>query len=261
MNAPPDAQDRVLAVFAHPDDETLLAGGLLAAWAAEGRQIHLLCLAPGDDEDLSHRMQLAAAELGVASVSSLRFKPWSREPSRPEGMPRLMDAPLDVIADRIAGRVSELSPGIVLTHSAYGDYGHPDHVIAHRAAVAAAGKAAASAAVLALAWPRRLARMFVRRSTQDHGMAFDSRALLDVLQKAPPATETVDVRPFLPVRKAAARHYRQEIKQGPLPMRMLEAAPVRVQSLFLGKTRLSRVEQTSLRRPQEGRDPDPPSKD
>jgi N-acetyl-1-D-myo-inositol-2-amino-2-deoxy-alpha-D-glucopyranoside deacetylase len=251
----------VLAVFAHPDDETLLAGGLLAAWAAEGRQIHLLCLAPGDDEDLLHRMQLAAAELGVVSVSSLRFRPWSREQAHREGMPRLMDAPLDVIAERIAGRVSELSPGIVLTHSAYGDYGHPDHVIAHRAAVAAAGKAAGTAAVLALAWPRRIARMFVKRSMKNLGVALDARVLLNELQKAPPATETVDVRPFLRARKSAARHYQEEIRQGPLPMRMLEAAPVRVQSLFLGKTRLSRVEQTSLRRPQEGRDPDPPSKD
>lgn len=38
----------VLAVFAHPDDAEICAGGTLAKWAAGGREVHLLVLTNGD---------------------------------------------------------------------------------------------------------------------------------------------------------------------------------------------------------------------
>lgn len=38
----------VLAVFAHPDDAEIAAGGTLAKWAAAGRGVHLLVLTNGD---------------------------------------------------------------------------------------------------------------------------------------------------------------------------------------------------------------------
>lgn len=38
----------VLACFAHPDDAEIAAGGTLAKWAAEGREVHLLVLTNGD---------------------------------------------------------------------------------------------------------------------------------------------------------------------------------------------------------------------
>lgn len=74
----------VVAVFAHPDDAEIAAGGTLAKWAAAGREIHLLVLTNGDrgsqDRDLD-RAELArtrAAEtvagsrvLGLASATVL----------------------------------------------------------------------------------------------------------------------------------------------------------------------------------------------
>ena len=41
---------RILGVFAHPDDETLLAGALLARYTAIGVDTGVLCAAPGDDK-------------------------------------------------------------------------------------------------------------------------------------------------------------------------------------------------------------------
>jgi LmbE family N-acetylglucosaminyl deacetylase len=38
----------VLAVFAHPDDAEICAGGVLTKWAAAGREVHLLILTNGD---------------------------------------------------------------------------------------------------------------------------------------------------------------------------------------------------------------------
>ena len=38
----------VLAVFGHPDDAEIAAGGTLAKWCADGREVHLLTLTNGD---------------------------------------------------------------------------------------------------------------------------------------------------------------------------------------------------------------------
>ena len=41
-------QASLLAVFAHPDDETLRCGGTLALYAARGAKVHLICLTRGE---------------------------------------------------------------------------------------------------------------------------------------------------------------------------------------------------------------------
>jgi LmbE family N-acetylglucosaminyl deacetylase len=71
----------VLAVFAHPDDAEICAGGVLAKWAAAGRDVHLTILTNGDrgSQDPSHdraelaatrirESEAAAAVLGLASI-------------------------------------------------------------------------------------------------------------------------------------------------------------------------------------------------
>jgi LmbE family N-acetylglucosaminyl deacetylase len=47
-DASPARSGPVLAVFAHPDDAEICAGGTMAAWAAAGRDVHLLILTNGD---------------------------------------------------------------------------------------------------------------------------------------------------------------------------------------------------------------------
>jgi len=81
----PAADAPVLAVFAHPDDAEISAGGTLTRWATEGRAVHLLILTNGDrgsedpNEDraaLAHtRLQeseAAARSMGLAGVRILR---------------------------------------------------------------------------------------------------------------------------------------------------------------------------------------------
>lgn len=73
-----------LAVFAHPDDAEIAAGGTLARWAAEGREVHLLVLTNGDrgsqdpaqDRDAlaatrATETEAAAAVLGMAGTRIL----------------------------------------------------------------------------------------------------------------------------------------------------------------------------------------------
>ena len=52
----------------------------------------------------------------------------------------------------------------------------------------------------------------------------------------------IDVAGYLAVRRLASRWYSVEIARGPLPMRLLERAPVWLQKFFLGKARLKRVD-------------------
>ena len=74
----------VLAVFAHPDDAEICAGGVLAKWAAAGREVHLLVLTNGDrgsGDPAVSRAELAATRsaeteaaatvMGLASVRIL----------------------------------------------------------------------------------------------------------------------------------------------------------------------------------------------
>ena len=72
----------VLAVFAHPDDAEIAAGGTLAKWAAAGREVHLLILTNGDRgsaQPSRDRTELAATRLretedaaGVLGLASAR---------------------------------------------------------------------------------------------------------------------------------------------------------------------------------------------
>ncbi len=74
----------VLAIFAHPDDAEIAAGGTIANWTAAGRDVHLLVLTNGDrgsqDPALdraelarlrAHETEAAADVLGLASVRLL----------------------------------------------------------------------------------------------------------------------------------------------------------------------------------------------
>ena len=82
--APEARTGPALAVFAHPDDAEICAGGTLAKWAAAGREVHLLVLTNGDrgsSDPWRDRAELAATRraeteaaarlLGVTSVQVL----------------------------------------------------------------------------------------------------------------------------------------------------------------------------------------------
>jgi LmbE family N-acetylglucosaminyl deacetylase len=232
---------RVLMVFAHPDDETLLTGALIPKLIADRQEVHLLCVAPGDDADLVARMERASAELGISPVSALRFSAGETSSISRDGarMPPLANAPESAVGHLIEGRIAEINPSIIITHSPTGDYGHPDHAFCHRATVSAVEAMSSAIELYALAWPnfalsvnRKLGRVFGAFSNQEPA----SERVENL-----PVTHVHDVSRYLPLGTRAARHYSKEIARGPLPMRLLEAAPVVAQRLILGKARLSRI--------------------
>lgn len=126
----------LMAVFAHPDDESLACGGLLALCAQQGVELSLVCATRGEggpnradaagSESLATRrvseLGCAADELGVARVTVLDFE---------DGMLPWTDG--DELAETIAGLLQDRTPDIVVTFDEDGLYWHPDHIAVHQA--------------------------------------------------------------------------------------------------------------------------------
>ncbi len=123
-----------MCIAAHPDDECLGFGGTLARCAAEGAEVSLVVATRGErgrhgDGSEPHPGpealgRIREAELRTAcdilGVRHLRFLDY-------------LDAELDKAdareaSARIATRIRELRPHVVLTFDPFGAYGHPDHI-------------------------------------------------------------------------------------------------------------------------------------
>jgi LmbE family N-acetylglucosaminyl deacetylase len=141
---------RLMAVVAHPDDESLAFGGTLVKYAAEGAEVSIVMATrgehgwPGDDG--------TAPEPGL--LGSLREQE-AREASRFLGAQHLVfldfedgtlaDQRDTVLTSAIEREIRRLRPQVVLTFGPDGAYGHPDHIAVSRCTAAAVLQAAGGA--------------------------------------------------------------------------------------------------------------------
>lgn len=130
------------AIFAHPDDETFVVGGLVARLAAQGGRAHLYCATDGDagrasGVPVSSRQELAAlrrAELRSAA-RILGFGD-VRAPGHADGALGVVDP--DVLTGEIVRFLREHRPQVVVTFGPEGGRNaHRDHRAISRAATAA----------------------------------------------------------------------------------------------------------------------------
>jgi LmbE family N-acetylglucosaminyl deacetylase len=148
---PDDLRGRsLLAVFAHPDDESLACGGLLAWCAQLGARVSLLCVTHGEDgehgpesgsqpvlgEIRAQELQAAARVLGISDLIVLDY---------PDGMLPWVD-PAALVAD-IRDTIRRIRPDVVITFGEDGLYWHPDHIAIHERTTAAVAALAAIDAV------------------------------------------------------------------------------------------------------------------
>lgn len=137
---------KVLAFFAHPDDETMLIGGTLALLAKSGAEVHYLCATRGEGGEVGEPPVCKLDELGkvraremacaVENLSgrSLTFLDY-RDPLVGNGeelYPYSDD--LNALAEQVAAYIHTSSADVVITHGTNGEYGHPAHVQSHQAA-------------------------------------------------------------------------------------------------------------------------------
>ena len=143
---------RLLAVFAHPDDESFGTGGSLALYTHRGVDVHLICATRGEageappslngfasiGEMRENELRCAASVLGLKTVLFLGYRdsgmPGSPDNHHPQA---LAAAPVEEVARQVAVYIRKIRPQVVITFDPIGGYRHPDHVAIHQATVAA----------------------------------------------------------------------------------------------------------------------------
>ena len=146
MSVPPRT---LLAVLAHPDDESFGVGGTLALYAGRGFRVILVCatrgeagtVAPGYLEGYASVAELREAELrcaaqhlGLEAIHFLDYRdsgmPGMPENSHPDAQ---IAHPVEEVAARIVRYIREFRAEVVLTFDPAGGYRHPDHIHVQRA--------------------------------------------------------------------------------------------------------------------------------
>ena len=143
----------ILAVLAHPDDESFGMGGTLAHYARQGCEVFLVCATRGEAGQASpehlngfdsiadmreSELRCASEHLGLKGVFFLPYRD-SGMPGTPDNQHPLaqINAPLDEVAGKVVKFIRELKPDVVLTFDPIGGYRHPDHIHIHNATVMA----------------------------------------------------------------------------------------------------------------------------
>ncbi|MGI9148365.1 MAG: N-acetyl-1-D-myo-inositol-2-amino-2-deoxy-alpha-D-glucopyranoside deacetylase [Chloroflexota bacterium] len=142
-----------MAVHAHPDDECLGTGGILARYAAQGNRTVLVTCTDGAVGEISDAALATPANLAEVrareldeSVRILGIQRLAKLGYRDSGMQGTSDndnpasfhqANMDEAVGKVVRLIREERPDVVVTYDENGGYGHPDHIRAHQVAVAA----------------------------------------------------------------------------------------------------------------------------
>jgi N-acetyl-1-D-myo-inositol-2-amino-2-deoxy-alpha-D-glucopyranoside deacetylase len=157
---PPETSG-LLLVHAHPDDEAVATGGLIARSLAEGRRVDLVTCTGGEEGEihdptldpadaLPRLHEIRARELqcaldalrsdapGTLELHMLGYRDSGMMGTEPNRRPDVFwNADLDEATGRLVEIVRWTRPAAMVSYDANGNYGHPDHINAHRIAAAA----------------------------------------------------------------------------------------------------------------------------
>ena len=225
----------LLAIFAHPDDESFGPGGTLAKYAAKGVAVHLICATMGeagesDDVDLGEcddlaclreqELGCATSVLGLTGVHLLGYRDSGMTGSPDNQHPHaLVQADPDVLAGQVADLMRRLRPQVVIGFDPFGGYGHPDHIAMHHAAVAAVERLPAQERPDKLyytTFPRALLRWVVRLMPLfgvDPGALGKNKDidLRPIFEHATPITTRVDIGDYYDVKQRAGECHSSQL--------------------------------------------------
>lgn len=169
---------KLMCALAHPDDESLGTGGILAKYAADGVQTYLLtatrgeCGWFGDPEDYpgpeslaqirEEELYAAAQALGIKEVEILGYHDGELDQADPKR-----------VIGQIVSHLRRLQPHVVVTFGPDGIYGHPDHIAISQYTTAAVVAAADPTFVIdGNSNPHRVSKLYYAVSTQEDMAAY-----------------------------------------------------------------------------------------
>lgn len=234
------SRKKLLAVFAHPDDESFGPGGTLALYAKRGVEVHLICATRGEvgetPEDVGERtdekvaqlreneLRCAAQILGLEAVHFLNYRDSGMPGAETNHHPRaLASAPVEQVAEKVASIMQRVGPQVVITFDPIGGYRHPDHIAIHDATVHAFHDLLSQRKheftppqkLYYHTFPKRLMRMMIRlmplfgRNPREFGMNKDID-LVDIAAVDYPIHAQIQIRPVLEEKaQASACHASQ----------------------------------------------------
>jgi N-acetyl-1-D-myo-inositol-2-amino-2-deoxy-alpha-D-glucopyranoside deacetylase len=221
----------LLAIFAHPDDETFRPGGTLALLAQRRVKVHVLTLTHGEagscgepalckPDELpivrEHELHCACAALGIEPPHLLDY---------PDS--RLMEADPERVIVEILTVVRQVRPKVLLSFGPDGLSGHPDHILVGQWTAEAFRRVEGAAALYTVAVPQSLAAQLGMK--QVHPVPDETIAL------------SVDVSSVWERKLAAIRCHATQWSSSPML-----SAPAERQRLFFGHEHFVRA---AMRRP------------
>ncbi len=221
-----------MAVHAHPDDEVISTGGMLARYAEQGvRTVLVTCTngeqgdddggvkpgEPGHDAAAVRDKRLAelresAAHLGIQHVELLGYQDSGMDGWDANRDPRAFwNIPLEQSAPRLVALMKKYRPQVVVTYDENGNYGHPDHIQAHRIAVAATEATGIPRKLYHTAMPRSgFQRMFEYVKESGIELDWDEEPSEDFGTPDELITAVLDVTPYIGAKiKALQAHQSQ----------------------------------------------------
>src|SRR5215216_2070489 len=143
----------MLTLFAHPDDETFGAAGVMAAAVERGLPVTVISATRGeagesaipgldDPERLGtvreRELREAMRQIGVSDVRLLGYRDSGMAGSPSAEHPRaFVRVPVETAASRLVSHIRSVRPHVILTFGPEGLYGHPDHLHTHHVALRA----------------------------------------------------------------------------------------------------------------------------
>jgi LmbE family N-acetylglucosaminyl deacetylase len=167
----------LLVVHAHPDDEAIGTGGILAKYSAEGvRTVLVTCtdgacgdgpggVKPGEEGHdpaaviavREEELRKSCEVLGVSHLELLGYRDSGMEGWPQNDAPNsFWRTPVEDGAAKVAALIDRYQPQVIVTYDENGFYGHPDHIQAHRITMAAVEQTGSDAKVYWTTVPRSM---------------------------------------------------------------------------------------------------------
>jgi LmbE family N-acetylglucosaminyl deacetylase len=221
----------LVCFHAHPDDECIATGGVMAKAAKEGHRVVLVVATKGEhgevpdgfldpgEELWQRRVRETEASAAILGADRLEFLGYvdSGMMGTPENdkAGSFWTADVEQAAERLATILREENAEVLTTYDSHGAYGHPDHIQVHRV-----GKRAAELAGVAKVFESTINRDQIIRGMQERASQMPEGFEMPDFESAPDfgspesvITGAVDVSDFLDHKRRAMQAHASQISE------------------------------------------------